>query len=181
MEKTDARKKRAFFDRRYVGTEGRRSHRLAFILFWSILMAFFFQRHVIGVGIIRDWSMLPTLPEGSYFLINKYIFHFSPPERGDIVVIGWGGPEHYVKRVVGLSGETLRIQSGNVYINRHQLEEPYAVGMTYPDFGPYTIGKDSYFVFGDNRGISEDSRHFGAVPLRNIEGKIKPGEWFPFR
>ena len=178
---TGAHKKRAFFDWRYVRAEGRRSYRLAFILFWSILLGFFFHRYVISVGIIEDWSMLPTLQEGSYFLVNKYIYHFARPERGDIVVIRMGGSEQYVKRVVGLAGETLRVESGHVYINGRQVTEPYATGMTYPDFGPYEIGADSYFVFGDNRGVSEDSRHFGAVSLKNIEGKIKPGEWFPFR
>ena len=125
--------------------------------------------------------MLPTLQEGSYFLVNKYIYHFARPERGDIVVVRMGGSGQFVKRVVGLAGETLRIESGHVYINGHQVTEAYATGMTYPDFGPYEIRADSYFVFGDNRGVSEDSRHFGAVPLSNIEGKIKPGEWFPFR
>ncbi len=176
-------KKRVFFDWRYVKSEGRRSYRLAFILFWSILMFLIFQRYVVGVGIITDLSMFPTLPEGSYFLINKYIYHLTRPKRGDIVVLRRDDyvSEQYVKRVVGLAGETLLIKSGQVYINGYGLTEPYAVGETYPDLGPYTIGKDAYFVFGDNRKVSEDSRHFGTVPLRNIEGKIKPGELFPFR
>lgn len=181
MAKTGAWKKRAFFDWTYVRAENRRSYRLAFTLFWSILMFLFFQHYVVSVGIITDGSMLPTLPEGGYYLVNKYIYYFARPQRGDIVVIRRNGSEQYVKRVVGLAGETLLIRSGHVYINGRPLREPYAVGNTYPDFGPYAIGKDAYVVFGDDRIVSEDSRHFGPVPLRNIEGKIKPGQWFPFR
>jgi signal peptidase I len=176
-------KRRRFFSRRFLWTERRRVNRLAFVFFWSILMYFFFKFFVVSVGIVDDVSMQPTLPEGAYYLVNRYIYHFVPPERGDIVVFrGRESPsDALVKRVVGLPGETVSIRSGQVYINGRPMVEPYAVGATYPDLDPNPLRKDTYFVLGDNRKVSQDSRHFGAVPLKDIGGKIKPGVLFPFR
>jgi signal peptidase I len=174
---------RTFFDSRFIWMEKRRVNRLAFLLLWSILMYFFFQAYVLSVGIVNDISMHPTMPEGGYYLVNKYIYHFVHPERGDIVVFRRNpyGSEEYVKRVIGLPGEALQIKSGRIYINGRRLVEPYAAGDTYPDFGPHVVGDDSYFVLGDNRPMSEDSRHFGAVSGKDIRGKINPTELFPFR
>jgi signal peptidase I len=175
------RKKRSLFNTHFVIEERRRSYRLAFVLFWSILMYLFFSHYVISLGIIRETSMAPTLPEGGFYLVNKYIYYFTRPERGDIVILKQrvGHPE-IVKRVIGLGGETVLIRDGYVYIDDRPLHEPYARGRTYPDFGPHRIEKGSYFVLGDNRGESRDSRNFGPVPFRNIGGKIKPGVTFPF-
>jgi signal peptidase I len=163
--------------------ERRRANRLAFILFWSVLMYFFFKACVVSVGIVNDISMHPTMPEGGYYLINRYIYYFVPPERGDIVVLRGSnyGPDEIVKRVIGLPGEAVTIRSGQVYVNGRRLDEPYAVGATYPDLGPNPIGKDAYFVLGDNRLVSDDSRHFGAVALKDIRGKIQANVLFPFR
>lgn len=176
-------KRRAFFDWRFVKTELRRSYRLAFILFWSILMYFLVQRYVVSAGVVTDISMLPTLPEGNYYLVNKYIYIFALPERGDLVVLRRGrfASEQYVKRVIGLPGERLLIRSGVVYINDRRLEELYAPGPTFPDLGSLTIEKEAYFVMGDNRPVSEDSRQYGLVPFSQIEGKIKTDRLFPFR
>ena len=174
--------RRGFFNWRFLWIERRRSNRLAFILFWSILMYFFVKTFVVSVGIIEDISMDPTLPEGGYYLVNHYIYHVVRPERGDIVVFqATESPPELVKRVIGLPGETIRIRSGHVYVNSRLLDEPYAVGGTYPDLGPHRIEDGVYFVLGDNRMVSNDSRHFGAVPLKNIRGKMAPGVLFPFR
>lgn len=175
--------KRKFLDWRFVWTERRRQNRLAFILFWSILMYFFFRSFVVSVGVIGDISMHPTLGQGDYYLVNKYIYHFVRPERGDIVVfrtVTYGTHEE-VKRVVGLPGETLLIRDTEVFIDGQLLPEPYRVGGTYPNFGPYTIERDHYFVMGDTRWVREDSRDYGAVSEQSIVGKIKPGVLFPLR
>jgi len=178
-------KDRAFFNWRYIRGkyERRREHRLAFILLWSILLAFLFRTFVVTVGVVNDTSMHPALGEGGYYLVNKYIYHFARPQRGDIVVfrVGQYDTEEQVKRIIGLPGETLQITSGEVSINGRRLDESYAVGATYPDFGLTTVEEHSYFVLGDTRWVREDSRDFGAVPLKNIVGKVKPGEFFPFR
>jgi len=175
--------RRTFLDPHPIWTERRRSNRLAFVLFWSILMYFFSTAYIVSVGIVTDISMQPTLAEGGTYLVNKYIYHFVPPEREDIVVFrrNADGSAEYVKRVVGLPGETVTIRHGQVYIDGRRLDESYAMGSTYPDFGPRLIGKGAYFVLGDNRQMSEDSRDFGAVPLESVRGKIKPGELFPLR
>ena len=183
MENHRGWKRRVFFDLRFVKTEHRRSYRLAFILFWSILMYFLVQRYVVSAGVVTDISMHPSLPEGNYYLVNKYLYVFALPERGDIVVLRRDrfASEQYVKRVIGLPGERLLIRSGAVYINGRQLKEPYALGSTFPDLGPLTIEKETYFVMGDNRPVSEDSRHYGAVPVTHIQGKIRSDRLFPLR
>jgi signal peptidase I len=167
------KKKRALFNPRYVSIETRK------INVWA-LMFLFFQRFVVALGIVTDRSMLPTLLEGNTFLINKYIYHFRPPQRGEIVVLRPQklSKEQYVKRVIGLPGEMISIQGGKVLINGQPLEEPYSRGVSSPDLSPQTLREDSYFVMGDNRVESEDSRLFGPIQKDQIEGKIKPGQWF---
>lgn len=176
------KERRAFFDRRYVPTESRRAYRLAFILFWSVLLCLFFQRYVIGLGIVTERSMEPTLPEGSYFLINRYLYYFSTPRHGDVVVLRRGPYEtdEYVKRVIALGGETLQIASGKVSVNGVELDEPYAVGGTHPDVEPMVLPERTCFLLGDNRRRSEDSRHFGVVSVKELDGRITPGKLFAF-
>ena len=178
MGRTVVWKRRALFDWHFVPVESRRAHRLACILFWSILLYFGCQRYVVSLGVVAERSMLPTLTEESYFLVNKYIYHFVRPRRGDIVVLRSKTYEEYVKRVIALEGETLLITAGRVYINGRELREPYVRGTTFPDRGPLRVEKDSYFVMGDNREESFDSRQFGSVLLKDIEGKITPGQLF---
>jgi signal peptidase I len=174
---------RAFFDWRFIRSEKRRANRLAFILFWSILMYFLVKAYVVSLVIVSDASMKTALGQGGYYLVNKYIYYLARPQRGDIVVFKAGAydTDEQVKRVVGLPGETIEIKASRVYINGRLQEEPYADGGTYPDFGPVTVEPSAYFVLGDTRWVREDSRDFGAVPLKNVVGKIKPDELFPFR
>lgn len=168
-------KKRSFFSWRYVPNESRRAYRLALILFGSIWMYFFFERYVVNMGIVTDQSMRPTLREHQYCIVQNYIYRFTKPNRGDIVVVQPDSlsDEHLVKRIVGLGGETFEIVDGDVYINGQQLAEPYAIGPTQPNLGPFRIEEEAYFVMGDNRLESEDSRHFGSIPLKNIRGKVR--------
>lgn len=175
--------RRVFVDPKFRRTERRRSYRLALLLFWSVLLALACHRYVIGTGVISDVSMRPTLRAGDYFLINKYLYHVTAPRRGDLVVLRrqFFTDDQYVKRVVGLPGDLLQITQGRVVINGRPLEEPYAVGWTDPPTAPRRLGPDEYFLLGDNRPQSFDSRAFGPVPRRALAGKIKPGEWFPFR
>ena len=176
---------RGVFDWRYFKglKETRRHYRLALILHWAVLTTLFVQNHVVSVGIMADKSVQPTLAREGYYLVNRYIYYFVNPERGDIVVFRRTADATVqdAKRVVGLPGETLQITSGDVYIDGRRFDEAYAVGKTHPEFGPYAIAEGTYYVLGDTRWVREDSRDFGPVPLKRIEGKIAPDKLFPFR
>jgi len=169
--------RRSFFNWRYVPGERRwKNKRWAAILLLSIPVFLLCDHYVVGSGWVTDVSMLPTLTPGRYLLINKYSPRLSGLRRGDVVVVR---PEnhsrwYYVKRVIGLGGETFSISGGRVMINGRPLEEPYTRGPTEPEMQPRRIPEGSYFVMGDNRANSEDSRSFGSVTGNRIEGKIKP-------
>jgi signal peptidase I len=177
------RPKRKFFDWRFVRKERRRPYRIAFILFWGILMYFVCKAYVVSIELVTDNNMQPTVGKGAYYMVNRYIYNFADPKRGDIVVLRRGEytSDEEVTRVIGLPGETVLIQSGGVYVDGRRLDEPYAAGPTHPDFGPYAIEEDAYFVLADNRGVRADSRDYGTVPAKRIRGKIKPGVLFPLR
>ena len=183
--RTRTENERVFFDWRYVRglKEHRRQYRMAFILFWSILMFYFIQGYVVSLGLVIDRSMHPTLNKEGYYLVNKYIYQFTSPERGDIVVFKRTPDAAMLdaKRIIGLPGETVLIRSGDVYIDGHRLEEAYAVGKTHPDLGPYSVAEGTYYVLGDSRWVREDSREFGSLSLKKIDGKIAPDTLFPFR
>lgn len=172
--------KRRIFNPQFMFHERRRSYRLALILFGSIIGTILVQHYVISLGIIREHSMSPTLQDGNLFLVNKYAYLLHPPERGDIVVLRTAkyAEEQFVKRVIALEGDRLRIQGGVVFLNGKRLKEPYINGRTFPDFGPHIVPEGTCFVMGDNRMHSIDSREFGSIPITHLEGKIRPGAWF---
>lgn len=180
MGKRPNHRKRKLFNPRYIHPERRRSRNWALVAVGSMAMFLVVQRHVIGAGIVTDVSMLPTLREGSYFLINKYIYHLRRPRRGEIVIFRKNPleTEYYVKRVVALEGDEVSVREGRVHLNGMPLEEPYAHGSTHPDTAPLVIPKGFCFLLGDNRADSEDSRHFGCIALDQIEGKLAPDRIF---
>jgi signal peptidase I len=148
---------------------------------------------VVGAALFRtygfaqiqvvDVSMQNTFFEGHRLIEDKISYRFSEPERGDIVIIRDPdlSAERLIKRVIGLPGETIRIDDGAVWIDGVRLDEPYVKGSTYPSTleMPYRIPPDSVFVMGDNRERSLDSRALGAIPLSSIEGKVDVRIW-PF-
>jgi len=126
-------------------------------------------------------------------LANRFIYHFKDPARGDVIVFktppeaekcqfGTGGGSTFVKRIVGLPGEKIRGQDGFVYINGKKLDEPYLDGVRdRRDFQERVIPEDGYFMMGDNRGQSCDSRDWGTVPRANIIGEVFAVYWPPRR
>ncbi|MGH9691324.1 MAG: signal peptidase I [Candidatus Acidiferrales bacterium] len=113
--------------------------------------------------------------------MNKFVYRFEPIERGDVVVFWYplDRSKSFIKRVVGLPGETIEIRSGHLYVNGRELKEPY-VPASYLDGSSYparTIPADQYFVMGDHRDSSNDSRMFGTVPRDYIYGKAVFAYW----
>jgi signal peptidase I len=125
-------------------------------------------------------------------LANRFIYHFRDPSRGDIVVFNTPPSAAqqcppagtFVKRIVGLPGETIAVRDGQVYIDGRRLNEPY-IPSERRDFSsasdPVRIGQGQYFVMGDNRAQSCDSRIWGTVPRRNLIGKVFATYWPPNR
>ncbi len=141
---------------------------------WAIV-TFVGQRTVVN-GV----SMYDTLNDGDNLWVDKFSYHFKDPQRFDIVVFPmYDGEEYFIKRIIGLPGETVRIDhQGNIYINGEKLEESYGYetiepGMIGRTFDGVTLGDDEYFVMGDNRNESEDSRFdiVGNVKREDLMGK----------
>jgi len=140
-----------------------------------LLVLVIFNTFFYAIFIVDGESMDPTLKDRSWVFWDRNVYRNQKPERGDIVVINYpGDPYHkeYVKRVIGLPGEKIAIKNGSVYINDAILSERYISFLvkTSPD-GVWQLGNKEYFVLGDNRMNSNDSRYFGPVESRFVLGK----------
>ena len=124
---------------------------------------------------VEGTSMLPGLEDHDRLFINKFVYHIEAISRGDIVVFRYPRDEEksYIKRIIGLPGDRLRIIQGQVYINGLPMSEPYVPEQYRDDrsFSEIIIPPDQYFVMGDHRSISSDSREFGPVERGLIYGK----------
>ncbi|HYA97869.1 MAG TPA: signal peptidase I [Methylomirabilota bacterium] len=132
---------------------------------------------------VEGTSMAPLLSDQERIFINKFVYRFEPIDRGDVVVFWYplDRSKSFIKRVIGLPGETVEIRQGRVRVNGHVLDEPYVPAQfaDYSDYGPIRVAKDSYFVMGDHRISSNDSRVFGPVASRYIYGRAVFAYW-PF-
>jgi signal peptidase I len=143
----------------------------------ALLIAAFFVRMPQVSGL----SMEPHIHSGEYVLINTFAYRLSGPRRGDIVAFRHDNDTRaiFIKRVVGLPGDRIRIDRGRVYIDRVKLDEPY---VQHPDdrtFAQITVPASSVYVLGDNRADSEDSRFFGPVADDQLIGQAVAGIWPP--
>ena len=126
-------------------------------------------------------SMTPTLLNQQYILVDKAQYLFGKPQRGDVIVFEWprDTSQDFVKRVIGVPGDTVSVDAaGNVTVDGTQINEPYVNDLTNP-YQPNTwkLGPNEYFVLGDNRGDSSDSRDWGPVPAKDIIGKAALVYW----
>jgi signal peptidase I len=152
------------------------------------LASLMLQLAILGVLIaaffIRFWqvsgpSMSPHVSSGEFVVINTLAYRFHAPARGDIVTFRHDGvtPELYIKRVIGLPGDRVRIDRGVVYVNGARLNEPYVEYSDDRSEPETTVPPDDVYVLGDNRAVSEDSRAFGPVPDDALTGKAIAGIW----
>ena len=130
---------------------------------------------------VEGTSMLPGLEDQERIFVNKFVYRWEPIQRGDIVVFRYprDTSKSYIKRVIGVAGDRVRIENGEVYVNDQTLDEDY-VPSEYADARSYaevTVPAHSYFVLGDHRTMSNDSRDFGPVNERFIYGKAVFGYW----
>ena len=153
----------------------------------AFITAFMIKIYILEVSVVPTGSMIPTLiggVEGKYndrLFVNKFIYSFKTPKRGDIIVFYSPHKDkvNYVKRCIGLPGETLKIERGIVYINNKPLILTGVTIKTDYDFYPeITIPENNYFVLGDNRSMSQDSRYWGFVEEKDIIGKAL-FTWWP--
>ncbi len=161
---------------------------LEFVIILAVAFALVFgfvRPFVLEAFRIPSESMVPTLEVGDRVFVNKFIYRFTEPERGDIVVFESvnGGEEDLIKRVVGGPGDEIEVRSGTLLVNGEEQEEPY-LNKELPFNGSYEpteVPEGEVFVMGDNRANSADSRVFGPLPVENIEGEAFMRFWPPTR
>ena len=122
---------------------------------------------------VKGESMFPIFKDGELLLTEKISYRFSKPQRGDVVVFEAPVGHHvdFIKRIIGLPGETVSVQDGSVFINGRRMEESYLNIETSGD-EIRTLGEFEYFVMGDNRPSSSDSRVFGPIEENKIQGRV---------
>lgn len=154
---------------------------------WCVLVGlvflsyFAFSRVGIQVVEVVGESMAPTLQPAEHYLLKKWVYLFRSPQRNEVVVISDPGDHGFsVKRIVAAEGDLVEFKHGHVFVNGQQLSEPYLAsgvntfGNTRTGDQIFRCGEDEYFVLGDNRPVSIDSREYGPVPRQNILGLILP-------
>jgi signal peptidase I len=173
-------------ERRPAAKKGGGALEYLVILLVSFALVFGFVRpFVMEAFWIPSGSMIPTLEIGDRVLVNKFIYRFTDPKRGDIIVFKSvdNSSEDLIKRVVGLPEDKIAVRGGKLFVNGEPQKEPYT-NKKLPDRSFYaktTVPKNHVFVMGDNRGNSADSRVFGPLPEKNIEGEAFLRFWPPDR
>jgi len=149
---------------------------IAFALSW-LLRTFVVEARVIPTG-----SMLPTIQLYDRVVVDKFFFkNFGEIQRGDIIVFHPPETAHatedFIKRVIGLPGDTIEIRDHTTYVNGEPLVEPYLNERPRENYGPVVVPENSLFVMGDNRNNSADSREWGFLPIENVSGRALFRYW----
>ncbi|KOR38625.1 signal peptidase I [Planktothricoides sp. SR001] len=152
----------------------------------SGILAIGIRTFVAEARYIPSGSMLPTLEINDRLIIDKLGYRFKDPQRGDIVVFSptpalqkENFKDAFIKRVIGLPGDTVEVKGGKVYVNDQPLQEQYIQEQPNYDYGPVVVPENQYLVLGDNRNNSYDSHYWGFVPRENIIGQAVI-RFFPF-
>lgn len=143
------------------------------------ILAFFIITFIAQSFVVDGRSMEPTLKDGERLFVNKFIYRFHPPERGDIIVFTPQGANNkkYIKRVIGLPGDTILVKDGKTYLNGEPIQENYIKESMKGTYGPYQVPEESVFVMGDNRNHSADSRFPGIVGFVNYDSISGKAFW----
>lgn len=158
------------------------------VLVFAIALALFLYLLVMQPHKIKGDSMQPNFPDGEYLLTDKVSYRFGEPQRGDIIVFRapTNNNDEYIKRIIGLPGEIVEIQKGRVFVDGKELSETYLDPTITTDAGAFLaegesakVPEDQYFVLGDNRDFSSDSRAWGFVPSDKITGRAWVIYWPP--
>jgi signal peptidase I len=143
----------------------------------TLIVTFGFQ-----VARVEGQSMAPTLADQDRLIVNKFAYRISAPRKGDIVMLYYpiNPDKSFVKRVIAEEGETVRMVNGRVYVNDVPMDDSFVPPeyRSHDDFGPQVVQEGYYFVMGDHRNNSSDSRHWGLVPKKYIIGKVQL-RWWP--
>lgn len=130
---------------------------------------------------VEGFSMMPRLQNDERLFVNKFAFHFESVQRGDVVVFWYPRDTRisFIKRVIGVPGDQVAIRNGIVYVNGLRLREPYVLPRfrDHWNYPAVTVPPDQYYVLGDHRNSSNDSRMWGFVPAQNIYGKAVFAYW----
>ena len=141
----------------------------------AVVLAFFIRQFVVELYVVDGPSMRPTLQSRERLVVNKFIYRFRAPERGEVLVFRYprDPSRDFIKRVIAVPGDTIEIKDGRVFVNQKLMNEPYILEKTLSDYPQATVPEGHVFVMGDNRNNSEDSRFadVGFVPYDLIKGK----------
>lgn len=152
------------------------------VIVFAVGIFFFVYLLIMRPHKIKGQSMQPNYPDGEYLLTEKVTYYLNSPTRGDVVVLtpppNVSETDEFIKRIIGLPGEKVMVKGGHVYINNKVLDEPYLATTLYTNPGDfllegqeYTVPDGKYFVMGDNRPNSSDSRYWGPITKSEITGR----------
>ena len=147
----------------------------------AVALAMFIRTFIVELYVVDGPSMRPTLESEQRLVVNKFIYRFHPPEKGDVLVFQYprDPSRDFIKRVIAVPGDTIEIREGRVLVNDQLLTEDYILEKTRSEYPKATVPEGHIFVMGDNRNNSEDSRFadVGFVPYDLIKGKAMLVFW----
>lgn len=149
----------------------------------ALILALVIRAYVVEARVIPSGSMLPTIEEGDRVLVNKIVYHMRQPDRGEIIV--FEAPitmlethDDFIKRVIGVPGDSIEVKNGKVYVNGEALDEDYIAERPNYVYGPVKVPEDALFVMGDNRNSSYDSHMWDSwLRLDKVKGEAFVRYW----